>query len=101
MRNIKDKEPPIFLVGNGISDLNRNTILEAHSNNSVVIGTNLISNESNEIVMGNGENCIRLKGNGDLYWRGDKIENITNELVIEFNNLIRENIETVLNLNKK
>tara|TARA_R110000772_G_scaffold17946_3_gene49926 strand:+ start:98862 stop:99167 length:306 start_codon:yes stop_codon:yes gene_type:complete len=101
MKDMTHKETPKFIIGNGTSDLNRNTMLEVHYNNTVLIGTNLISNESHEIVMGNGDDCIRLKGNGDIYWKGDKIENLSNDLIIEFNNLIRENIKAVIALKHK
>jgi len=88
---------PIFTIGT----LTGSTVMGTYNipmhSNTVLIGSNLTSEEDGEIILGNGNTCLRLKSNGDLYWRGDKIEELNNELIIEFNNLFREIIKECLN----
>lgn len=65
---------------------------------SVMIGSYLTCNNNNEIVIGHGDdNCLRLKENGDLYWKGEQVEHLSDDVVKEFSKLFKEIIDYMIN----
>jgi hypothetical protein len=95
---MKYKEAHRFAIGNTVQprkDVLVITGSEATHQFCVLLGIDLKPEEPKEVVIGQGENCLRIKANGDLYLKGEKIKGLTDSVVKEFNTLLRRNIEII------